>query len=43
MDRAVWQQAHDALYKQTKQLEKALNLDDVYTMDILNKVGKIGG
>ena len=42
MDRAVWQSGHDILLNRTKQLEKALNLDDVMTLDILDKVGKIG-
>ena len=43
MDRAVWQSGHDILLNRTKQLEKAVPVDDVMTLDILEKVGKIGG
>ena len=43
MDRAVWQSGHDILVNRTKQLEKAVPVDDVMTLDILEKVGKIGG
>jgi ABC-type nitrate/sulfonate/bicarbonate transport system substrate-binding protein len=43
MDRAVWQTGHDLLLNRTKQLEKSLNVDDVMTLDILNRVGKVGG
>ncbi|MBI3972217.1 MAG: ABC transporter substrate-binding protein [Chloroflexi bacterium] len=42
MERSVWQQAHDALLNRTKELEKPVSLDDVMTLDILQKVGKIG-
>jgi NitT/TauT family transport system substrate-binding protein len=41
MDPAVWKAGQDLLLNQTKQLDKPLNLDDVQTMDILSKVGKI--
>lgn len=41
MDRAVWQAGHDILLTRTKQLEKPLNLDDVMTLEILQRVGKI--
>lgn len=43
MDRAVWQSGHDILLSRTKQLEKPVPVDDVMTLDILEKVGKIGG
>lgn len=43
MDRAVWQSGHDILLNRTKQLEKQVPVDDVMTLDILEKVGKIGG
>lgn len=43
MDRAVWQAGHDILLNRTKQLEKPVPVDDVMTLDILEKVGKIGG
>ena len=43
MDRAVWQAGHDILLNRTKQLEKAVPVDEVMTLDILEKVGKIGG
>jgi NitT/TauT family transport system substrate-binding protein len=43
MDRAVWQQAHDALLNKTKEIEKAVPLDEVMTLDVLQKVGKVGG
>jgi NitT/TauT family transport system substrate-binding protein len=43
MDRPVWQQAHDALLNKSKELEKAVPLDEVMTLDVLQKVGKIGG
>jgi NitT/TauT family transport system substrate-binding protein len=41
MDRAVWQTGHDTLLNKTKQLDKAVNIDDVMTLDILNKIGKV--
>lgn len=41
MDPAVWKAGHDILVNQTKQLEKPLNLDDVQTLDVLNKIGKV--
>ena len=43
MDRAVWQSGHDILLNRTKQLEKAVPVDDVMTLEILEKIGKIGG
>ena len=43
MDRTVWQSGHDILLNRTKQLEKSVPVDDVMTLDILEKVGKIGG
>ena len=43
MDRAVWQTGHDLLLERTKQLEKPLNVDEVMTLDILNRIGKVGG
>jgi ABC-type nitrate/sulfonate/bicarbonate transport system substrate-binding protein len=43
MERPVWQKAHDALLNQSKELEKAVPLDQVMTLEILEKVGKIGG
>src|SRR5687768_6725844 len=43
MDRAVWQTGHDLLLNRTKQLEKAVNIDDVMTLDILTRIGKVGG
>ena len=43
MDRAVWQQAHDALLNKSKEIEKAVSLDEVMTLDVLQKVGKVGG
>ena len=43
MDRPTWQQAHDALLIQTKEIEKPVSLDDVMTLDVLQKAGKIGG
>ena len=41
MDRAVWQNGQDLLVNRTKQLDKPLNVDDVMTLDILNKIGKV--
>jgi len=43
MERPVWQTGHDLLLNKTKQLEKPVNIDEVMTLDVLNKVGKIGG
>ena len=43
MDRAVWQTGHDLLLNRTKQLEKPLNVDDVMSLDILTRIGKVGG
>jgi len=43
MDRSVWQTGHDLLLNRTKQLEKAVNIDDVMTLDILTRIGKVGG
>ncbi|MGH2354003.1 MAG: ABC transporter substrate-binding protein, partial [Chloroflexota bacterium] len=41
MDPKVWQTGHDILLNRTKQLAQSLNLEDVYTLEILNRVGKI--
>lgn len=41
MDPLVWRKGHDLLLNETKQLEKPLNLGDVYTLDVLNRVGKV--
>jgi NitT/TauT family transport system substrate-binding protein len=43
MDKAVWQSGADILLNRTKQVEKAVNVDEVMSLDILSKVGKIGG
>ncbi len=43
MDPAVWRAGQDILLHRTKQLERPLNPDDVSTLEILSRVGKIGG
>jgi NitT/TauT family transport system substrate-binding protein len=43
MERPVWQTGHDLLLNKTKQLEKPVNVDDVMSLEILTRVGKIGG
>jgi NitT/TauT family transport system substrate-binding protein len=43
MDPAVWQSGAEILLNRTKQLQQPLNAQDVYTMAILEQVGKIGG
>ncbi|MGI8423089.1 MAG: ABC transporter substrate-binding protein [Chloroflexota bacterium] len=43
MDRGVWQAGHDILLNRTKQLEKAVSVDDVMSLEILNRIGKVGG
>jgi NitT/TauT family transport system substrate-binding protein len=43
MEAAVWQKGQDILLNGTRQLEKPLSPEDVYTMEILNRIGKIGG
>jgi ABC-type nitrate/sulfonate/bicarbonate transport system substrate-binding protein len=41
MDGAVWKTGHDILLNQTKQLEKPLNLDEVQSLDVLARIGKV--
>ena len=41
MERTVWQQAHDALLEKSKELEQKVNVDDVMTLDVLTKAGKL--
>jgi len=43
MEPAVWQSGAEILLNRTKQLQQPLNAQDVYTMAILEQVGKIGG
>jgi NitT/TauT family transport system substrate-binding protein len=43
MDPALWQTGMDLLLNRTKQLERPINLADVYSLEILTQVGKIGG
>lgn len=43
MDRTVWQTGQEILLNRTKQLEKPLNVDDVMSLDILARIGKVGG
>lgn len=41
MERATWQKAHDSLRQIPGELETAVNLDDVMTLEILEKAGKV--
>lgn len=41
MERATWQKAHDTLRQIPGELEQAVPLDDVMTLDVLEKAGKI--
>jgi ABC-type nitrate/sulfonate/bicarbonate transport system substrate-binding protein len=41
MDPAVWRTGHDLLLNATKQLDKPLNLDDVQSLDVLARIGKV--
>ncbi len=41
MDPAVWQKGVEILVSQTKQLEKPVSIDEVQTLEILSRVGKI--
>jgi ABC-type nitrate/sulfonate/bicarbonate transport system substrate-binding protein len=41
MDPAVWRTGHDLLLNTTKQLDKPLNLDDVQSLDVLARIGKV--
>jgi ABC-type nitrate/sulfonate/bicarbonate transport system substrate-binding protein len=43
MEKPVWQTGHDLLLNKTGQLEKGINVDDVMSLDIVNRIGKIGG
>lgn len=43
MDAAVWRTGQDILLNRTRQLEKAVAAEDVATLEILTRVGKIGG
>ena len=40
--RGVWQTGHDLLLNKTKQLEKPVNVDDVMSLDIVNRIGQSG-
>jgi len=43
MEAPVWQKAHDSLRQIPGELEQAVKIEDVMTLEILQKVGKIGG
>lgn len=43
MDPAVWRTGQDILLSRTRQLEKPVAAEDVATLEILTRVGKIGG
>ena len=43
MDRTVWQTGQDLLLNRTKQLEKPLNVEEVMSLEVLTRIGKIGG